>query len=50
MPINHNEIIEALEGQIRNIGGEWSEWRVGTAKDSRGPFFSAIGRRMLALN
>jgi len=39
MPINHNEIVEELEGQIRKRGGAWEEWCVGTAKDSRGPFF-----------
>ena len=39
MPINHDEIIEELEGQIRKCGGAWEEWCVGTAKDSRGPFF-----------
>jgi hypothetical protein len=44
MPINHEEIIEDLEGQIRKCGGAWGEWCVGTAKDSRGPFF----RRHLA--
>ena len=39
MPINHEEIIEDMEGQIRKCGGAWEEWCVGTAKDSRGPFF-----------
>ena len=39
MPINHSEIIEEIEGQIRKSGGAWEEWSVGTAKDSRGPFF-----------
>ena len=39
MPINHNEIIEEIEGQIRRHGGKFDEWSVGTAKDSRGPFF-----------
>jgi hypothetical protein len=39
MPINHNEIIEELEGQIRKCHGAWEEWSIGTAKDSRGPFF-----------
>jgi hypothetical protein len=39
MPINHNEIIEEMEGQIRKCHGAWEEWSVGTAKDSRGPFF-----------
>ena len=39
MPINHDEIIEDFEGQIRKSGGRWGEWSVGTAKDARGPFF-----------
>ena len=39
MPINHHEIIEDIEGHIRKCGGAWEEWCVGTAKDSRGPFF-----------
>jgi hypothetical protein len=37
--MNHNKIIEELEGQIRRCGGVWEEWCVGTAKDARGPFF-----------
>jgi hypothetical protein len=44
MPINHDEIIEEIEGHIRELGGGFGEWCVGTAKDSRGPFF----RRHLA--
>ena len=39
MPINHHEIIERMEGQIRKCLGVWEEWCVGTAKDSRGLFF-----------
>ena len=39
MPINHQEIIEDIEGQIRKCRWAWGEWSVGTAKDSRGPFF-----------
>jgi hypothetical protein len=39
MPIIHEEIIEDIERQIRKCGGAWGEWCVGTAKDSRGPFF-----------
>jgi hypothetical protein len=39
MPINHHEIIEDMEAHIRKCGGAWEEWCVGTAKDSRGPFF-----------
>jgi hypothetical protein len=44
MPINHDEIIEEIEAHIRKFGGGFGEWCVGTAKDSRGPFF----RRHLA--
>jgi hypothetical protein len=39
MPINHEELIEEIEGHIRKFGGGFGEWCVGTAKDSRGPFF-----------
>jgi hypothetical protein len=39
MPVSHNEIIDEIEANIRKCGGAWSEWCVGTAKDSRGPFF-----------
>jgi len=39
VPINHHEIIEDIEDQIRRCGGVWEEWCVGTAKDSRGTFF-----------
>ena len=39
MPINHTEIIEEMEGHIRKCHGAWEDWSVGTAKDSRGPFF-----------
>jgi hypothetical protein len=44
MPINHRELIEEIETHIRKFGGGFGEWCVGTAKDSRGPFF----RRHLA--
>jgi hypothetical protein len=44
MPINHDEIIKEIERHIRKLGGEHSEWCVGTAKDARAPFF----RRHLA--
>jgi len=44
MPINHQELIEEIESHIRRSGGGFGEWCVGTAKDSRGPFF----RRHLA--
>jgi hypothetical protein len=39
MPINHHEIIEDMDGHIRKHRGAWEDWCVGTAKDSRGPFF-----------
>jgi hypothetical protein len=39
MPINHEEIIEEIEGQIRKLGGAFGEWCVGTAKDARASFF-----------
>ena len=39
MPLNHAEIIEDLEAHIRKTGGAAGEWWVGTAKDSRSPFF-----------
>jgi hypothetical protein len=45
-PIIHDELIDEIEKQIRKCGGAWSEWCVGTAKDSRGPFF----RRHLAID
>jgi hypothetical protein len=32
MPINHEEIIEEIEGHMRKFGGEFGEWCVGTAK------------------
>jgi hypothetical protein len=35
----HDEMIADIEGHIRKFGGGFSEWCVGTAKDSRGPFF-----------
>ena len=44
MPIIHEELIDEIEGHIRKFGGGFGEWCVGTAKDSRGPFF----RRHLA--
>ena len=39
MPLNREDIIEDLERHIRKSGGELSAWCVGTAKDSRTPFF-----------
>ena len=44
MPIIHEELIDEIERHIRKFGGAFDEWCVGTAKDSRGPFF----RRHLA--
>jgi hypothetical protein len=39
MRINQNEIIEDILEHIRQLGGESSDWCVGMAKDSHGPFF-----------
>jgi hypothetical protein len=39
MPIHHEEIITEIEERIRKFGGGFGEWRVGTAKDTHGPFF-----------
>ena len=39
MQINHQEIIEDIEGQIRKCGGLWDGWCAGTAKDSRRLYF-----------
>jgi hypothetical protein len=39
MTMSRQEIIEDLEAHIRKLGGEPSEWAVGTAPDGRGPFF-----------
>ena len=38
MRLNQSDIIEDVLAHIRQLGGEFSEWCVGTAKDSRGPF------------
>jgi hypothetical protein len=34
MRINQNEIIDDIEAHIRKFGGDYSEWCVGTARDS----------------
>ena len=39
MLISREELIEEIESHIRKSGGRFGEWAVGTAKDSRGPFF-----------
>jgi len=39
MAISRAEMIEDLESHMRKFGGALSEWRVGTAKDARAPFF-----------
>jgi len=44
MPIIHEQLIDEIEGHIRKFGGGFGEWCMGTAQDSRGPFF----RRHLA--
>jgi hypothetical protein len=36
MPINHDEIIEEIEGHIRKFGGGFGEWCVGTGKQVSG--------------
>ena len=38
MRINQSEIIEEMLEHIRQLGGGFSEWCVGTAKDSQAPF------------
>lgn len=39
MPTDQKEIIAEIEENIRRFGGRFGEWCVGTAKDTRGPFF-----------
>jgi hypothetical protein len=39
MASNREETIADFEEHIRKEGGASSEWLVGTAKDSRSPFF-----------
>jgi hypothetical protein len=34
MRINQNEIVDDVEAHIRQFGGDYSEWCVGTARDS----------------
>ena len=41
MPRNHEEIIAEIEDHMRTLGGGTGDWCVGTAKDSRGPFFAS---------
>ena len=41
MPRNHEEIIAEIEDHMRKLGGGTGDWCVGTAKDSRGPFFAS---------
>jgi len=48
MPINHREIVADIEEHIQKFGGGFGEWWVGTAKDSRGPFFES--HRVAELN
>jgi hypothetical protein len=37
--MNREEIVEDFQEHIRKAGGASIEWLVGTAKDSRSPFF-----------
>ena len=39
MRINQSEIVEDILEHIRQVGGEFSAWCVGTAKDAQAPFF-----------
>ena len=39
MRLNQSDIIEDVLAHIRQCGGEFSEWCVGTAKDSHAPSF-----------
>jgi len=41
MPRNHEEIIAGIRDHMRKLGGSAGDWCVGTAKDSRGPFFAS---------
>lgn len=41
MATSRDEMITDIEGYIRKFSGGFCDWRVGTAKDSRGPFFQA---------
>jgi hypothetical protein len=45
MPINHDEIIEEIEGHIRKFGGGFGEWCVGTAKQVSGVRCQVPGTR-----
>ena len=39
MRIGENDIMDEIDAHIRKFGGDYSEWCVGTAKDSQAPFF-----------
>ena len=39
MATNREEIIADFQEHIRKTGGAFSDWLIGTAKDSRSPFF-----------
>ena len=39
MRFNESEIVEDVLAHIRQAGGDFSEWCVGTAKDAQAPFF-----------
>ena len=41
MPPKHEEIIAEIQDHMRKLGGSAGAWCVGTAKDSRGPFFES---------
>ena len=43
MRLNQSDIIEDVLAHIGQCGGEFSEWCVGTAKDSHGPNFRQHG-------
>ena len=45
MPINHDEIIEEIEGHIRRFGGGFGEWCVGTGKQVSGVKFQGLANR-----
>ena len=39
MQFDNDEIIAEVEECMRKFGGGYRQWCVGTAKDTRGPFF-----------
>jgi len=50
MRINQSEIIEDIEAHIRKFGGDYSEWCVGTARDSaffRQPAAADLGEGLI---